>query len=604
MLVKQSMAVNDIVSQCRSKRCLFLDPLFPADVSSLFKGAPPNQSASSVAAAATWTRLARPGRVLFSSDGSAANAQDVVQGVLGNCWFLGALSLATKSVRLSEILPFSAPEQGLFVVRFYRNRTRVDVVVDDLVPCNAATGEPLFAKNRNPREYWVSIIEKAAAKMCGSFYAMESGNESDALVDLTGGISFTLMLHEVEIPAEKLWQLLASYQEHGYLMGCANNRTEEVMGIVPSHAYGVLGVFQVPFSGTTVLLVKVRNPWGEREWLGAWSDSSPQWAQVSPQTKQMVGYAGATDDGTFFMVIDDFVRLFDKIYLCKTVPPGWVTAVAKGEWVLGRSAGGCSNNPTWLWNPQYQITVKQRTQAFVVLSQGDARKYGGGGGNSGGYENSIGFILLARRLGGLRVLSADEDGAGVIERIAYANTRERSVAVLLDPASCPYIIVPATFEAGRAAKFRITVFTEAAASPAIQPATEWPCSKEVAGSWTAELSGGCSNNTSTWKANPRFGIRVLSAGDIAIRLSTVAASRDLGTAPAVGIYILGDGDVASENEIVASTKSFSQHAVLRASLPPNTARPFSIIVATFRPGWIGEFVLTAFSFAPIELYPM
>jgi hypothetical protein len=128
---------------------------------------------------------------------------------------------------------------------------------------------------------------------------------------------------------------------------------------------------------------------------------------VHPQVQQAVGFAGAHDDGTFFMAIDDFVRHFDKVYLCKAVPADWTAAVAKGEWTLGRTAGGCSNNPTWLWNPQYAIAVKQRAQAFIVLSQGDARKYGGGGGNSGGYENSIGLVLFARCQGGFRVLSAE-----------------------------------------------------------------------------------------------------------------------------------------------------------------------------------------------------
>lgn len=41
-------------------------------------------------------------------------------------------------------------------------------------------------------------------------------------------------------------------------------------GLLVNHAYGLLDVKQV---GGTKLL-RVRNPWGEGEWRGRWSDNS------------------------------------------------------------------------------------------------------------------------------------------------------------------------------------------------------------------------------------------------------------------------------------------------------------------------------------------
>lgn len=103
---------------------------------------------------------------------SGATSHDVIQGSLGDCWLLGALSLvATRPDKIVEVIPFFAIDQGVFVVRFYRNRTRIDVVVDDLLPC-LSSGEPVFAHNRGFNEFWVSIVEKAMAKISGSYYGV------------------------------------------------------------------------------------------------------------------------------------------------------------------------------------------------------------------------------------------------------------------------------------------------------------------------------------------------------------------------------------------------------------------------------------------------
>ena len=504
--------------------------------------------------------------------------------------------------------------------------------MDDYLPCYPG-GMPCFAKNKDKRAFWVSIIEKAYAKMCGSYYAMESGSETDALVDFTGGLGFLLELKE-DLPAETVWRLLLSYSRQRFLLGCANNKDREICGIIPSHAYGILGMHTVPLEGSggnsnrTVPLLRLRNPWGNSEWQGDWSDHSPLWRQVSAAVKREIEWSNDPNDGTFFMALPDFLQCFEKIYLCKTLRDGLVRVDVTSRWEAGRSAGGCSNCPTWMCNPQYAITVREPTQGFVVLTQGDVRKFGEKSG--GGYVNSIGAMVFESCSGGFRLLTRHkahrkdrEAGThpGVPGHLAasstYANVRERTIPVSFDPEKCPYIVVPAIFEAGTAANFRLSIFADAAARPTLDPVREWPYSVSLQGAWTQDLCGGCPNNSS-WRANPHFGLWLYPrsssssaagssnepAGDITFTLSTAAAARDLDSAPSVGICVIGDGDVIPNDQAMISSKKFSQNAFTSGSFPVGLQKPLIVVPCTFDPGFQGTFFLSAYSAAPFKLVPL
>jgi len=56
------------------------------------------------------------------------------------------------------------------------------VIVDDHIPC--LRGKPLIAYNSNPREYWVPILIKAIAKLCGGYVSLMHGFFSDNVLRL------------------------------------------------------------------------------------------------------------------------------------------------------------------------------------------------------------------------------------------------------------------------------------------------------------------------------------------------------------------------------------------------------------------------------------
>ena len=50
-------------------------------------------------------------------------------------------------------------------------------------------------------------------------------------------------------------------------------------GLLLNHAYSLLGVFEIDSkekTGEKIRLVLLRNPWGKKEWEGAWSTNSKE----------------------------------------------------------------------------------------------------------------------------------------------------------------------------------------------------------------------------------------------------------------------------------------------------------------------------------------
>lgn len=62
---------------------------------------------------------------------------------------------------------------GIYMVRFFLNGQETPVIVDDHLPVNKA-GKPCFATCRDG-EIWVSILEKAWAKLHGTYARTEGG---------------------------------------------------------------------------------------------------------------------------------------------------------------------------------------------------------------------------------------------------------------------------------------------------------------------------------------------------------------------------------------------------------------------------------------------
>ena len=147
----------------------------------------------------------------------------------------------------------------------------------------------------------------------------------------------------------------------------------------------------------------------------------------------------------------------------------------------GVYAGGCPNNAQWVNNRQYQISVLQPTQAYIVLSQPDIRKFG----QKNDYH-TIGFTLTKNGVFGKRTL--EQKTSNIVKSTGFANTRDREVELVLQPNET-YNIIPSTFEPGVEAGYKISVYSEKPVSfVSITEETDWKVTS-VSGRWTAGKAG-------------------------------------------------------------------------------------------------------------------
>ncbi|NP_001231009.1 calpain-8 [Danio rerio] len=472
---------QSLKQECLAKRALFCDPTFPAESDSL--GYNELGRYSFKTKGVQWKRpkelCSNPE---FIMDG--ANRTDICQGALGDCWLLAAIaSLTLDKEILERVVPsgqsFTEDYAGIFHFQFWQYGEWVDVVIDDRLPTR--DGKLLFVHSAEGSEFWSALLEKAYAKVNGSYEALTGGSTTEGFEDFTGGITEN---YELSKAPPNLFKLVQKALALGSLLGCSiditnSYETEAVtsLKLVKGHAYSVTAAEEVHFRGSLVQLVRIRNPWGEVEWTGAWSDNSKEWDSVRPEEKAKLDYSA--EDGEFWMAYSDFIQQFSKLEICNLTPDTlsseevnrWSYSQFEGNWRVGSTAGGCRNNPaTFCSNPQFMIKLEEIDDdphdgvngcTFLVgLIQKDGRKDK----RFGRDLNTIGFAIykVPDELKGRSNIHLGPDVLLRQRSVAGSNTfinlREVSERFKLPPGE--YIIIPSTFEPHRKGSFILRVFAE------------------------------------------------------------------------------------------------------------------------------------------------
>jgi len=471
---------TEIRDECLAKGELFEDPDFPAVDSSIFYSRTPPRPF-------VWkrpTEFATNPKLFVGG----ASRFDVQQGELGDCWLLAAIaSLCQYEDLLYRVVPqdqgFTSDKKyaGIFHFQFWQYGDWVDIIVDDRLP--TYYDKLVFMHSAENNEFWTALVEKAYAKLFGSYEALKGGATSEAMEDFTGGVTEMFDFRQ-NPPNSSLFTIMTKAYDRQSMMGCSieavPGRTEAELtnGLICGHAYSITKVaaMNIKTSRTSgkIPMVRIRNPWGnEAEWNGAWSDKSKEWTYISEDERKEIGLS-FDNDGEFWMSFQDFITNFQKLEICNLGPDEvtsevnpkkrWEKTQQDGGWKARVNAGGCRNYIDTFWtNPQYRIHVvdpdddddQDEGTVLIGLMQKNRRKLR----KEGTDMLTMGYaIYKLKDATGPLDMRFFKTNQMTSKSPAFINLREVCGRHKLAPGH--YCVVPSTFEPNQKGEFLMRIFTE------------------------------------------------------------------------------------------------------------------------------------------------
>ncbi|KAL2012130.1 hypothetical protein VTN00DRAFT_4848 [Thermoascus crustaceus] len=344
-------------------------------------------------------------------------AGDVRQGRDGDCWLMAALcTMGNKSDLIDRICVARNEKVGVYGFVFYRDGEWQQCIVDDKLYLRAAdydesvderpvwddinrtdteeeyrkvwqTGSRAlyFAQCADENETWLPLLEKAYAKAHGDYSAIEGGFVGEAIEDLTGGVTSEILSSNI-LDKDRFWKEELMNVNKEFLFGCATGMFSNWLdpkyrgpprdrkGISENHSYSIMDAKEI----NGVRLLRLRNPWGKKEWSGAWSDGSEQW---TPQWMERLGHKFG-NDGVFWISYEDLLKKYQHFDRTRLFGPEWTITQ---QWT--------SLNVPWsadYHSTKFMIELTKKSPVVIVLSQLDTRYFKG---LEGEYDFTLQFRL-------------------------------------------------------------------------------------------------------------------------------------------------------------------------------------------------------------------
>lgn len=303
-------------------------------------------------------------------------AEDVVQGGLGDCYFLSSIAALaetpTKIKKLFKSLTFN--NQGYFEVVVYLHGEPISVFVDDYFvfrqenkdnPDEKPVYTLAFSKiNPKTNNIWPIILEKVWAKLNGSFESINKGACTDVF-EVFSPAPFITYYHNVH--QDIVFDAIRHAKKKGYIVNCdisAPNSSSQLsklkeIGLISNHSYKVLETAEITgIKGDKTQLLKIKNPWGTNEWEGDWSDKSKKWTE---EIKELLNFEDK-EDGIFWISLNDFLKFYTSTHILNE-GDGYFYEIVKSPFNKGQEFN------------LFKVNIPKKGACSFIVNQKNSRIY-------------------------------------------------------------------------------------------------------------------------------------------------------------------------------------------------------------------------------------
>jgi hypothetical protein len=283
--------------------------------------------------------------------------KDQIMRNMGYSYVVDALNTLSSQPGLVVRLFESTQKNALGFYQIWLNISGgwKEVLIDDHIPifCNKGKTKAQFyftnpSSDPQNREIWYLLLEKALAKVYGSYKGLYAGSEAGLLRDLTGApVSDYQVTHIDKLQKvtqreaehiNNLWLKLNKNLKKGYAMSVKPRKPSPLEakrnillnvfnkkyflgdGIYSSHSYAILAARSIRTQdGKVTHLIRLRTPWLNERWTGDWGANKEElW--TDSLKKSLNFYPEKDGYSEFWIPIRDFMHYFDIVNVVKAIP--------------------------------------------------------------------------------------------------------------------------------------------------------------------------------------------------------------------------------------------------------------------------------------------
>ena len=303
----------------------------------------------------------------------ALNAHSVGQGYLSDSDFASVLAALAENPKVVRNLlsPGEFNPEGMYSVALCDSGEWKTYFIDDVFPGDLS--EPVFTKN-NDHGIWVGLLEKAYAKLLGSYQAIGESNMLTMLATFTGAPCERIELeaeYAIADNRELLWNYLTQLKgRENLILATFRGKTRAEGELKPDprgnrkpYSFAVLDVRTANLpDGSLERFVRLRNRWGAHV-EGQWLHDSKNW---TPELKKTVGYQDEGHHNELWLSFTEFLANFSELNVAKIDSDFAHTSIT----VNYTYEYGIAQNVSFIW-----VKVDDPTPVTLLFTQKDQKQH-------------------------------------------------------------------------------------------------------------------------------------------------------------------------------------------------------------------------------------